>query len=503
MNRPESLLLITAMLVAACSERPPPASPEHLPAGLAVESETERANIEDMLPDALRFKRTAIPEGENAYPLLMQACERFVGEEDRDVVEALDSLASFERSATVEPETRARVREWIAVNAESLALVNSALERGRCQFPETQSPEDTPSFVPMIRLSAMKAFGAKALAEAGDNGAAVAEITSIIRLGEMILGDGVPLVESMVAAAIETRGLQGGRWLASHQGIDETDLEHLLDEVDAAVMPYARFGDTLRLEFIFIYRAMAEAALAEPDAFGTLGDYLSVAWPAGVHRDWAWPDKDVLSRLHDCPVDFRTCMGAYASYYVRRVVSAEGRWKDRDRTIGTDFKERGQRLLDALVRRNEELAARGVPFEALPEQGKKEIVQQVSEFVGVSSTVINVSANEYMAVMPVRGCTAREMTRTILALRLYELRHGALPAALQALVVDGILEAVPIDPFCDEPLRYSRERRVVWSVGPNETDEGGAVGPEDKPGSWSGDDFVLRVPGAATPSTHP
>jgi hypothetical protein len=58
-------------------------------------------------------------------------------------------------------------------------------------------------------------------------------------------------------------------------------------------------------------------------------------------------------------------------------------------------------------------------------------------------------------------------------------------------VGDGILEAVPIDPFSDEPLRYSRERRLVWSVGANETDEGGTAEPD----SWSGDDFVLRVPG--------
>ena len=502
MNRPESLLLIAAMLVAACSERTPPASPEHLPAGLAVESETERANIEDMLPDALRFKRTAIPEGENAYPLLMQACESFVGQEDRDLGRALFTLASFERSATVEPQMRARVQEWIAANAESLALVNSALERGRCQFPETQSPEDTPWFVPVSRLSAMKAFGAKAFAERGDHGAAVAEITGIVRLGEMILGDGVPSIDAMVADAIETRGLRGSRWLASRQGIDESDLEHLLGEVAVAAMPYARFADSLRLDFLVCYRPAAKEALAEPGVYATLGDFLSET-PATL-RPGLWPDKDKLLVLHGCPVDFRTYNGVYASYYVRRVVSAEGRWKDRDRTIWADLGERRQRRLDALVRRNEELAARGVPFEALPEQEKKELVREVSEFMGVVIAAMGViPMTEGVAMVPVRGCAAREMTRTIIAIRLYELRHGALPPDLQALVDDGILEAVPIDPFSDEPLRYSRERRVVWSVGPNETDEGGAVGPEDKPGSWSGDDFVLRVPGAATPSTHP
>jgi hypothetical protein len=37
---------------------------------------------------------------------------------------------------------------------------------------------------------------------------------------------------------------------------------------------------------------------------------------------------------------------------------------------------------------------------------------------------------------------------------------------------------VPTDPFNDQPLRYSKERRVVWSVGADEVDDGGVVDPE-------------------------
>ncbi len=51
-----------------------------------------------------------------------------------------------------------------------------------------------------------------------------------------------------------------------------------------------------------------------------------------------------------------------------------------------------------------------------------------------------------------------------LALLLYDREHGELPATLDALVPD-YLPAVPRDYFDGQPIRYSREFRVVWSVG--------------------------------------
>ncbi|EIP98693.1 hypothetical protein OpiT1DRAFT_03158 [Opitutaceae bacterium TAV1] len=56
------------------------------------------------------------------------------------------------------------------------------------------------------------------------------------------------------------------------------------------------------------------------------------------------------------------------------------------------------------------------------------------------------------------------LTETVVALRLYHNRHGALPATLDALVPEW-LPAVPRDYVDGEPLRYSREFFSVWSSG--------------------------------------
>ncbi len=94
-------------------------------------------------------------------------------------------------------------------------------------------------------------------------------------------------------------------------------------------------------------------------------------------------------------------------------------------------------------------------------------------------------------------------TRLSLALRGYEIEHGRLPSDAVALVPDFI-RAVPADPFDGKPLRYSAEKRRVWSVGDDLVDDSGVpdahsdaralsglmdVAPPD--GTW---DLALDVP---------
>jgi hypothetical protein len=50
--------------------------------------------------------------------------------------------------------------------------------------------------------------------------------------------------------------------------------------------------------------------------------------------------------------------------------------------------------------------------------------------------------------------TDRRAARILIALRRYELEHGKPPEALTALVDDGFLLAVPLDPFATAPFGY-------------------------------------------------
>lgn len=63
-----------------------------------------------------------------------------------------------------------------------------------------------------------------------------------------------------------------------------------------------------------------------------------------------------------------------------------------------------------------------------------------------------------------------------LACERYRLKHGDWPADLAALAPE-FLDAVPVDPFDDQPIRYAQipEGIKVWTIGEDMTDNGGDV----------------------------
>ena len=70
------------------------------------------------------------------------------------------------------------------------------------------------------------------------------------------------------------------------------------------------------------------------------------------------------------------------------------------------------------------------------------------------------------------GATLPGVAQTLIALRAYDAAHGELPVTLAELV-PAYLPQVPADGFDGAQLRYSRERKLVWSVGDDLRDDGG------------------------------
>jgi hypothetical protein len=80
--------------------------------------------------------------------------------------------------------------------------------------------------------------------------------------------------------------------------------------------------------------------------------------------------------------------------------------------------------------------------------------------------LVELEANTYEGTALTRhlAFSRRGLVEAYVALRLYHRAHGELPESLDELVPE-YLSAVPVDYVDREPLRYSRELRVLWSVG--------------------------------------
>ena len=93
----------------------------------------------------------------------------------------------------------------------------------------------------------------------------------------------------------------------------------------------------------------------------------------------------------------------------------------------------------------------------------------------------------------------RTLTVTAVALQRYQLRHGKFPGSLQALLPE-FLPSLPTDEMDGQPLRYKLQADgtfVLYSVGENGVDNGGAAAPPEGTISRNilrGRDIVWPVP---------
>jgi hypothetical protein len=94
---------------------------------------------------------------------------------------------------------------------------------------------------------------------------------------------------------------------------------------------------------------------------------------------------------------------------------------------------------------------------------------------------------------------------TMAAMILYRREHGTLPESLQTLVDAQLLPRMPLDPFDLKPLRYSREKKRVWSVGVDGVDNGGEAVAEGASDEFAGDIVALipEAPKKAEPKSEP
>jgi hypothetical protein len=130
----------------------------------------------------------------------------------------------------------------------------------------------------------------------------------------------------------------------------------------------------------------------------------------------------------------------------------------------------------------------------------------------VYSTMIMPSFGR-LVITHFRGLMDRRAAALLLAIRLYEVDHGAPPAKLDLLVPD-YLPALPIDPFAPDGhvMRYiaTPGAEAVYSVGENGRDDGGSMQPLRSiqgrpPDPWEMLDavFLLNPAPPLPPATEP
>ena len=314
----------------------------------------------------------------------------------------------------------------LEANRRILEQLDKALSAPRFEFeplPNTSAP--ITHLRGFMALSSIQRLKARLELEAGREARAVSETLKLIRLGHRAEeGKGCGF-ETAVAAEIASRGLEDLTDLVRRTGMGPDQLRPLLEELPRYHMTEEAFKESLKTEYSLTGRSLEELGVEK------LADYYLMPGPSWFSR--------------------RLCFKPNAT----RRLYAEG-----FRAIRNE--------LSAPPGKREK-----VDFDAL--SGGR-----VGWFPGRN----RVGRSLFQVAMPLmerqllRSRVGRELRlsflRVLIALKCHKLSKGSFPRSLEELVPEFLPE-VPLDPYDGKPLRYSADEKILYSIGADLEEAGGAA----------------------------
>lgn len=408
---------------------------------------------------AVRYHRRPVADDDNAYPLLVEATTRLVMDADPRACGGESAMSWRDWPEIVTGADTDCIDATLDANAPALEEFDRALSRPDLQFPLLRFPTDFPQFALMRRLAVLKLERAKARQRAGDRQGSVDDVLGLLRYARLFeAGDG-PLIHFLVGLALDADAMAGARWYAAHPNADAASLNAVLRAVALNEQGLgAAAAQAYRVEFNCFAVRMSEQVFS----VGVGGRGGALEWFFGKGSESMRVAKFVFAdhpKALDPPETLRLASACVAAIVMAAPRDVGRPVNDRDAGLRVElaaWPERWNISVRAARKVRAALAAVDNPI------GKRWVLEVVP---GASSVYLdNVSLSRAIA----RG------TSTLLALRLYELRSGELPATLSELVSEGVLSTLPVDPYSGAPLGYQKFARAVWSAGPEKGPNGGA-----------------------------
>ena len=401
--------------------------------------------------------RPVVDESLNAWPYYKQAAEKYVGPTDEQFdisPRPLSTLTSQDREVLV---------QWIADNQKPLDLIRQGSQKpyywqlydtGDDQTNEIISVQ-LPHLGDYRCLAYMLCWKATLKVEAGNLVLAFEDVFMTYSFGRHLRGQHTILIEQLVAIAIEAMAAKEIRGIAdAHIGDIDVDLLNSSRQRFQQKIDGQNFRISFETEKLFMYDEL-QRGFTQP-RFGRTHVY--------VPR---------LRVIHSKGFDFLDHF-FYFFHLHPMLLRQPGREQTRQQfehyfnVSGTLSQKTPASLQKASIDIDQQL---------------EEIVKE-NVFLEILAPALG-----RIVLLSYRSQTDSFATLTILAILQYEKTHGTYPDSLETLVEAGLLEAVPMDPFSDEPLVYQRteEGFTVYSVGQNFTDNGGVPGTDrhGKPMVWA------------------
>lgn len=357
------------------------------------------------------------------------------------------------RGEPLSPASLAAADEFLQTNAARFVAVQAALTRPQFRFP-VEISQGLAALLPHLSVIKQEAvylqIAALVAAERNDTASVLAELRSIVRLGEMLAAEPV-LISQLVR--LSTTGLMIAsveQWL-SRQTLQATDLEQLRLMLEAA-----EFHGVARFSLVG-ERAFSLSAF-DPNAAAFL--------VAG----------DTTSSGEETPE--QSANKARTGF---KLLRASGYLLFDQRLMLETFK-------DGIALAEQETPESLTEYEALFEA----VDRKARQFPPKIFSAMMLPALKKVPARFAAYEARRRATLLALAVERYRLANdGERPSRLDDLMPD-LLSSIPIDPFDGQPLRFQKLERgyVIYSVGQDRKDNGGK---EYIRGTVEGTDITFTV----------
>jgi len=396
--------------------------------------------VDDADLEAPPFEGTPEDDG---WPAFREAADAVVWLETAEARERLDALLRGE----------ARDSGWLEAKLRENASAFAALERGlaapHLALPEmsyaTLAQDETSEvLLDVTRLVRLAAARAREQIRTGNVRGAVENALLGMRVGRKLSeARRVNLLAMALAASAQSFGLEALEVVLRTEGPDRRAARRLVKRLEALGWEAEAWRRTWASEYRFVREGWVavvgaeETSVAEDFAGAAGGPERLLRW---LPEDYLWQPNRTLQTLAD----------HYRDLARRGRLACRAVYPDGGHTDGRE--------------------------------GSDPLVVSVWQRVWMPNAVGRWGielGTPGLARFDARRChteTRLSLVQALAALTAYRHDHGALPDRLDALVPD-YLPAVPEDRFSGEPLRWSRERGVVWSVGEDLVDDGPPAAP--------------------------
>ena len=367
----------------------------------------------DLIP-----KRTEIPVVSNAFWTLLKTTNGFYWPP------ALDRKLGDLSNNTNWDDSLAR--DVLEKNHGCLVVFDAAILQPYLLVPEPKTIEDDFLYLGHWKaISFVESIRVFTLSRAKNDKEAFAAALKIIQFGHRIENSGGPIIHYLAGSSIKMRGLSHLRQMAAQTSLQEADLTGFIRALDNFRSNKEGLTNALKIEYQLGCKYIGDFAAGKITSTNSDGQTITSIGmkplfnAVKTQRKFAQADRVSLDNISK--------------------PFSQMDWSD------LPLLETNTSVWKRLIKGN---AMGEMIFELLEPSLTGFSARRCREDVNVTAT------------------------RLLLALKIYQERHGKLPGSLSELVPE-FFPQVPVDDFDGKPFRYLPGKKLIYSVGPDLKDSGG------------------------------